>query len=101
MSSVQGHGKIRKSGLVDESRKAKKYAAQFVGYIIQAFCRYQLACPIAPATRDAVMPGLFAVLDIMDPSAKQALNAILDGPARSIWKSLYGEWKMATQWRES
>lgn len=47
--------------------------------------------------REKLMPGIFAVMDVMSAEVKQTVNARLDANGRSIFKGLYEEWRR--EWR--
>lgn len=43
--------------------------------------------------REKLMPGIFAVMDVMSAEVKRTVNARLDANGRSIFKGLYEEWR--------
>lgn len=47
--------------------------------------------------RENLMPGIFAVMDVMSAEVKRTVNARLDDNGRSIFKELYEEWRK--EWR--
>ena len=47
--------------------------------------------------REKLMPGIFAVMDVMSAEVKRTVNARLDANGRSIFKVLYEEWRR--EWR--
>lgn len=47
--------------------------------------------------REKLMPGIFAVMDVMSAEVKRTVNARLDANGRSIFKGLYEEWRR--EWR--
>ena len=49
--------------------------------------------------RDKLMPGIFAVMDVMSAEVKRAVNARLDADGRSIFKGLNEEWRREWRWK--
>ena len=49
--------------------------------------------------REKLMPGIFAVMDVMSAEVKRTVNARLDASGRSIFKGLYEEWRKEGRWK--
>ena len=49
--------------------------------------------------KDALEPGLWAVLGCLGDEIRRTLNAELDVNGRAIWKGLYEDWKKFGQWQ--
>lgn len=49
--------------------------------------------------REKLMPGIFAVMDVMSAEVKRTVNARLDANGRSIFKGLYEEWRREWRWK--
>ncbi|KAH7038904.1 Urb2/Npa2 family-domain-containing protein [Macrophomina phaseolina] len=79
--------------LVDETKKAREYAGQYVPALIASFCTYTLHGRITPETRAALMPGLYACADVVGIEALRAMNAGLGAGERAIWRGVYADWK--------
>ncbi|KAL1638100.1 hypothetical protein SLS58_008937 [Diplodia intermedia] len=85
--------------LVDETKKAREYAGQYVPALIASFCTCTLhGGRIAPETRAALMPGLYACADVVGIEALRAMNAGLGAGERAIWRGVYGDWKKFGRW---
>ncbi|KAL9085731.1 MAG: hypothetical protein Q9165_007480 [Trypethelium subeluteriae] len=80
-------------GLVDETRKARAYAGQYMQDVLMEFCRAQLRGRLQPRVRRRLMPGLYATIAVMSEDGLRAMNASMDPSARALWKSLYDEWR--------
>ncbi|KAF1815230.1 hypothetical protein P152DRAFT_512496 [Eremomyces bilateralis CBS 781.70] len=97
VSSVQRHHRKTRDDheahLVDETKRAKDYAGQYVHHIVMQFCRDALDARLGPAVRDALIPGIFAAIDIVPASTLKAMNDEMDSTGRAIWHSLYDEWR--------
>lgn len=49
--------------------------------------------------REKLMPGIFAVMDVMSAEVKRTVNARLDANGRSIFKGLYENWRREGRWK--
>lgn len=115
------------SSLNDETKKARSIAGQHLQYLIMEYCTCQLWGHLTTTTttgttttaagiigddddhdgdnnnkggmmmREKLMPGIFAVMDVMSAEVKRTVNARLDANGRSIFKGLYEEWRR--EWR--
>lgn len=95
------------SSLNDETKKARSIAGQHLQYLVMEYCTCQLWGHLATAgddddgnnkyggmmMREKLMPGIFAVMDVMSAEVKRTVNARLDASGRSIFKGLYEEWR--------
>lgn len=80
-------------GLIDETRKARAYAGQFVQDLLMEFCRAQLRGSLHPEVRKRLMPGIYAAIEIVSEDGLRAMNASMDQSTRALWKNLYDEWR--------
>jgi nucleolar pre-ribosomal-associated protein 2 len=97
VTSGQHQGKRASTALTDETKAARKYAGQYVAGVISQFCSSQLSGRMAPEMRRAVLPGIYACIDVVEMDALRAMNAGMDSGMRTIWKGLYAEWKRSTE----
>ncbi|KAB2576375.1 hypothetical protein DBV05_g4954 [Lasiodiplodia theobromae] len=84
--------------LVDETKKAREYAGQYVPALIASFCTCTLQGRIDPDTRAALMPALYACADVVGIEALRAMNAGLGAGERAIWRGVYADWKKFGRW---
>lgn len=92
-SSSSKHGA---GGLVDETRKAKRYAGQYVQYVLMELCECQLKGRLvggAEGGREALTPGIWAMLEVI---GKDGLSACMEGMAGGGKTLLRGYWE---EWR--
>ncbi|KAF2137524.1 uncharacterized protein K452DRAFT_361875 [Aplosporella prunicola CBS 121167] len=87
-----------RASLVDETKKAREYAGQYVPAIIVQFCACALQGRIGPEVRAALMPALYACADVVGIEALRAMNAGMDASARAIWRGVYSDWKKFGKW---
>ena len=81
------------TGLIDETRKARAYAGQYVQDVLMEFCRAQLNGRLRTEVRKRLMPGLYAVIGVASEDGLRAMNASMDPSTRALWKSLYDDWR--------
>ncbi|KAJ5135472.1 uncharacterized protein N7515_004750 [Penicillium bovifimosum] len=90
-----------REALTDQTKKAKRIAGQYLQYVVMEYARCSLLGSLSPEVKAAVMPGLYAALDVMSRESMRALNAALDVSGRAVFKGLYddylkfGKWNMA------
>lgn len=95
--SGKHRGKRASASLTDETKAVRKYAGQYVQGVILQFCSGQLSGRMSPEMRSAILPGMYACIDVVEMDALRAMNAGMDSGMRAVWKGLYGEWKRATE----
>jgi len=94
----KSNGNIR--GLTDETRKARGYAGQYMPAVLMELCQCQLHGRLGPGVREALMPGVYAMFDVVGQERLEAENARCSAPARVVFKVLYEEWKRMGRWKE-
>lgn len=57
------------------------------------YCTCQLQGRLEPAVKEKLVPGVYAVLDVMMKEGMRTMNAALDEGGRGVWKGVYGEWR--------
>jgi len=79
--------------LVDETKKARVYAGQYVPYILMHYCNLQLQGGLSVESRDKLKTGLWSCMDIVDLECMRGMNAGMGKDERVLWGTLYSEWK--------
>lgn len=97
--AVSGSGSGRE-GLIDKTKRAKRIAGQYLQYLIMEYANCSLHGSVTPEMKSALLPGLYAVLDVMSRDTMKALNAGLDASGRSVFKSLYDDYIKFGKWKE-
>ncbi len=87
--------------LNDETKKARSIAGQHLPYVIMDYCTCQLKGRLLPEMKTALDPGLYAMLDVVQPEVMRTMNAAMDSTSRSIFKALYEEYKRLGSGRRS
>ena len=97
LSAVRSNAKAGASGpLTDETRKAKRYAGQYVQFVLMELCECQLKGRLAGTgygAREALTPAVWAMFEVI---GKDGLSATMEGMAgggRSVLRSWWEEWK--------
>jgi len=96
LSAVRSGSAKSGTGLTDETRKAKRYAGQYVQYVLMELCECQLKGRLvggADGAREALTPGVWAMLEVI---GKDGLSACMEGMAgggRSVLRGWWEEWR--------
>jgi len=96
LSAVRSGSSKGGPGLTDETRKAKRYAGQYVQYVLMELCECQLKGRLvggADGAREALTPGVWAMLEVI---GKDGLSACMEGMAgggRSVLRGWWEEWR--------
>lgn len=90
-----------REALTDETKKAKRIAGQYLQYVVMAYTQNSLRGSLQPDVKAALMPGLYATLDVMSKESMRALNAGLDASARAVFKALYDDYVKFGKWNKA
>ena len=101
VSSVTSFKSRGRTGLNDETKKAKATAGQYLPYLVMEYARCQLEARISPDVKAALTPGLYAVLDVLSIESMRTLNAAMDASGRAIFKGLYDDYRRFGKWKET
>lgn len=92
---------MSREALTDETKKAKRIAGQYLQYVIMAYAQCSLRGSLVPDVKAALMPGLYAALDVMSRESMRAMNAGLDASGRAVFKSLYDDYVKFGKWNKA
>ncbi|KAL9632619.1 MAG: hypothetical protein Q9164_005205 [Protoblastenia rupestris] len=98
VSSVTRSKKRSYSELNDETKKARSIAGQHLPYLIMEYCCCHLKGRLTPEMRMSLIPGLWAVLEVMSKDAMKTMNAAMDSSSRSVFKALYDDFRRTGKW---
>lgn len=101
VSAVAKSRNNTRQDLNDETKKARSIAGQHLPYVIMDYCTCQLKGRLLPEVRTALGPGLYAVLDVMQPELMRTMNAAMDSTSRSVFKALYEQYRRLGNGRRS
>jgi hypothetical protein len=89
------------ASLIDEKKKAKDYAGQYVSYLLLHYCSVQLQFSggLGPGVLEKLKQGLWSVMEIVDVEAMRGMNAGMDKGERVVWSSLWSEWHRVGKFR--
>lgn len=77
---------------------AKRYAGQHMYLVLMMYIKLQLEQNVPHDVREALEPGVFAILDITTPEGRRIMNDALDGSGRAIMKELYKQYLKFGKW---
>ena len=100
VSSASTHRRGAAADLIDETKKARDYAGQYMPQLLTYFCSLQLSGKLSAEVKDTLRPGLWVVMDVVYLDTMRAMNAGMGRDERALWGSLYGEWKRFGRWNE-
>lgn len=89
-----------RDALTDQTKKAKRIAGQYLQYLIMEYAQSSLRGSLVPEVKAAILPGLYAVLDVMSRETMRAMNAGLDVSGRAIFKGLYDDYVKFGKWNK-
>ncbi|KAJ5351368.1 hypothetical protein N7452_000342 [Penicillium brevicompactum] len=90
-----------RDALTDQTKKAKRIAGQYLQYVVMEYAQCSLRGSLSPDVKAAIMPGLYAALDVMSRESMRALNAALDVSGRAVFKSLYDDYIKFGKWNKA
>lgn len=93
LSTVRTRASAANQGLVDETKRARRYVGQYVPYVLQELCRCVLQGKQEPATRRALMNGVWAVFEVVEKETLEACFAGVSAPGRVVLRGLWEEWR--------
>ena len=98
VSAVTKPHKRLHAELNDETKKARSIAGQHLPALVMEYCRCQLSGKISPDMGAALQVGLWAILQVMTQDRIKAMSAAMDSDSRSVFKSLYDDFKKSGRW---
>lgn len=90
-----------KEQLVDETKRAKRIAGQYLQYLVMEYTECSLHGALTPDVKAAILPGIYAILDVLSRDTMRALNAGLDVSERAVFKSLYDDYTRFGRWNKA
>ena len=89
--------------LVDMTRKTRIQVGQHVQHILHYLCTFLLNGRLGEGMRDALTPGLWAVMDVIEIGADEsrgikALSASMNNAERAILRGIFEDWRRFGSW---
>ncbi|KAL8365976.1 hypothetical protein RB595_004655 [Gaeumannomyces hyphopodioides] len=78
---------------------AKRVAGQYMYLVVVALIRLQLEGNVPHGVREALLPGVYSILDITPPDLRRVMADAMDSSGRAIWKDLYEKYRKFGKWR--
>ncbi|KAI1933530.1 hypothetical protein LOZ65_000163 [Ophidiomyces ophidiicola] len=98
VSAVENHRGGFSQGLSDNTKKVKSLVSQHLQYLIIEYAGLQLRGHLTPDVKAVLMPGWYAVLDVMSKTTLRAMNASMDSSSRAVFKGLYDDYVKFGRW---
>lgn len=86
------------SGLDSEKDRAKRYAGGFAYLVLMQYVRLQLEFPVSHAVREALEPGMYAVLDVTTPDGMRIMSDGMDASGRVVFREMYKLYQRFGKW---
>ncbi len=67
-------------------------------YFVAEYAYCQLNGRIDVEAKEGLMPGLYAVLDVMGREVMRGMNRKMGASERAVWKGLYEDWTRWGRW---
>ncbi|KAH0537311.1 hypothetical protein FGG08_005865 [Glutinoglossum americanum] len=96
-SSVAGSNNRHKE-LTPATAKAHRIAGQHLPYILMEYIQCQLQYRLSPEVKSALIPGLYAILEVSNPQTLRMVNAAMDASGRALFKVLYTDYNRFGKW---
>jgi nucleolar pre-ribosomal-associated protein 2 len=93
VSSVARPSARLSSLLTDETRKVRKYTAKYIPYILMHYCGLLLVGKFSQEVRKALVPGIWACIEIVPHEKLQAMHASMGRDEREVWRSIWAEFQ--------
>lgn len=88
------------AALTDNTKKVRSLAGQHLQYVVMEFAKSALRGRLEPATKAALEPGLFGVLDVISRETRRAMNSAMagDAGAQAVFRRLYEDYVRFGRW---
>ncbi|KAL2188295.1 hypothetical protein L209DRAFT_751145 [Thermothelomyces heterothallicus CBS 203.75] len=84
--------------LESERDKAKRYAGQFMYLVLMQYVKLQLEYVVPLGVREALEPGVYAIMGITTPDVLRIMNDGLDPGGRVVFKEMYKMYQRFGKW---
>ncbi|KAI5928527.1 Urb2/Npa2 family-domain-containing protein [Camillea tinctor] len=93
-------GNNNKMPLDSATDAAKRIAGHDMFHVLETYIRLQLdgTANVSREVRQALQPGVFAVLDITPEGRRRVLNESLDAGGRAVFRQMFAEYKKFGRW---
>ena len=86
------------NALDSDRDRAKRYAGQYMYLVLMRYVQLQLDHVVPHAVREALAPGVYAVLDITAPPSLRVMSDAMDVSGRAVMKELYRQHQKFGKW---
>jgi nucleolar pre-ribosomal-associated protein 2 len=101
VSAVSRHTKSSSMSLNNPTAKAKRHAAQHMPVLLSAYIHMQLDVNLQMKTdvRQALVPAVYAIFDIMGKEERRALGEGMDAGGRAVLSIMIRDWARWGKWK--
>jgi nucleolar pre-ribosomal-associated protein 2 len=97
--TTPGNGGSGSGPLDSEKDRARRYAGQFMYLVLMQYVRLQLAhAPVPHAVREALEPGVYAVLDITTGDGMRIMSDGMDASGRVVFREMFRLYQRFGKW---
>lgn len=86
------------NGLDSATDAAKRSAGQHMYIVLMLYVKLQLENSVPRDVREALLPGVYSVLDITTQEGYRIVNEAVDGSGRAIFRELYKQYRRFGKW---
>jgi nucleolar pre-ribosomal-associated protein 2 len=79
--------------LTDETKKAKRYAGQYMRYLLMELCECQLKGRMVEGGREALAQGVWSMMDVIGREGLDVMSEAMQGGGRSVLRGYWEEWR--------
>ena len=87
--------------LIDESRRTRARVGEYAPLLLHSFCASILNGTLGEGVREALTPGLWALIEAMEVQSADAvkvLSAAMNNSERAVLRGIYEDWKRFAKW---
>lgn len=93
--------KRARNELVDENRKTRANTGKYMQWVLHRYCKEILQGRLGDGIREALMPGLWAMIEVMEMDGAEgikSLSASMNNSERAVLRGMYDDWRRFGKW---
>lgn len=96
--SVSSSSAHTAGALDSEKDRAKRFAGEFMHYVLTQYIRLQVAHVVPHGVRVALEPGMYAIMDITTRGGRGIMSASMDASLRAVLREMYKRYERFGKW---
>jgi len=97
--SVASVTRNQKTALSSATDASKRSAGQYMYLVLMTYIKLQLEHNVPHTMREALEPGVFAIMAITTDEMRNLMNDAMDVGGRAIFKEMYRRWRQFGKWK--